>query len=71
MYPGDGWSIEGTLGAFGPAVLEAVGLADTEADMTYASVGSGFFFQFIFCAATASIVSGALAVADQAIACRL
>ena len=61
MYPGDGWSIEGTLGAFGPAVLEAVGLADTEADMTYASVGSDFFFQLMFCAATASIVSGALA----------
>ena len=61
MYPGDGWSIEGILGAFGPAVLEAVGLADTEADMTYASVGSDFFFQLMFCAATASIVSGALA----------
>ena len=61
MYPGDGWSIEGMLGAFGPAVLEAVGLADTEADMTYASVGSDFFFQLMFCAATASIVSGALA----------
>ncbi len=61
MYPGDGWSIDGWLGAFGPAVLEAVGLADTEPDLTYASVGSDFFFQLMFCATTASIVSGALA----------
>jgi len=61
MYPGDGWSIDGILGAFSPASLEPVGLADTEADLTYASVGSDFFFQLMFCAATASIVSGAMA----------
>ena len=61
MYPGDGWSVEGMLGAFGPAVLEAVGLEGSEPDLTYASVGSDFFFQLMFCAATASIVSGALA----------
>ncbi|MBY6049086.1 ammonium transporter [Vannielia litorea] len=61
MYPGDGWISEGYLGAFGPAVLEAVGLAETETDLTYASVGSDFFFQLMFCATTASIVSGTLA----------
>ena len=61
MYPGDGWSIDGILGAFGPASLEPVGLADTETDLTYASVGSDFFFQLMFCATTASIVSGTLA----------
>ena len=61
MYPGDGWTVDGILGAFSPAVLEAVGLADTETDLTYASVGSDFFFQLMFAAATASIVSGALA----------
>jgi ammonium transporter, Amt family len=62
MYPGDGWIIEGWLGAFGPAVLEAVGIGAEEAvDVEYASVGSDFFFQLMFCATTASIVSGALA----------
>ena len=61
MYPGDGWSIEGMLGGFSITALEAVGLAGEEPDLTYASVGSDFFFQLMFCAATASIVSGALA----------
>jgi len=61
MYPGDGWLAEGWLGAIGTAVLEPVGLADTETDLTYASVGSDFFFQLMFCATTASIVSGTLA----------
>jgi Amt family ammonium transporter len=61
MYPGDGWSIQGMLGAFSPTSLEPVGLKDAEPDLTYASVGSDFFFQLMFCAATASIVSGALA----------
>ncbi|GAB4271767.1 MAG: ammonium transporter [Pararhodobacter sp.] len=61
MYPGDGWTIDGILGAFGPTALEPVGLAGAEPDLTYASVGSDFFFQLMFCATTASIVSGALA----------
>jgi ammonium transporter, Amt family len=61
MYPGDGWSVDGILGAFLPASMEPVGLADAETDLTYASVGSDFYFQLMFCAATASIVSGALA----------
>ncbi|MGD9864694.1 MAG: ammonium transporter [Pseudodonghicola sp.] len=61
MYPGDAWSINGILGAFSLTSLEPVGLADTETDLTYASVGSDFFFQLMFCATTASIVSGSLA----------
>ncbi|EAP78415.1 ammonium transporter [Roseovarius nubinhibens] len=61
MYPGDGWSIDGLLGAFSITSLEPVGLEGAEPDLTYASVGSDFFFQLMFCAATASIVSGALA----------
>ncbi|MEM6620986.1 MAG: ammonium transporter [Pseudomonadota bacterium] len=66
MYPGDGnWIVEGYLGAIAMTGLEPVGLALSEEfegpDLTYASVGSDFFFQLMFCAATASIVSGALA----------
>ncbi len=61
MYPGDAWTISSILGAFSITGLEPVGLEGTEADLTYASVGSDFFFQLMFCAATASIVSGALA----------
>ena len=61
MYPGDGWTIKNVLGAFSVTALEPVGLEGVEADLTYASVGSDFFFQLMFCAATASIVSGALA----------
>ena len=63
MYPLGTWSIEGVLsGVWGPGVLEAVGVtADAADDYSYASTGSDFFFQLMFCAATASIVSGALA----------
>ncbi|MEL7469194.1 MAG: ammonium transporter [Pseudomonadota bacterium] len=67
MYPLGNWSIGtddtgGYLGAFGVAILEAVGIgADDADDLSYASTGSDYFFQLMFCAATASIVSGALA----------
>ena len=61
MYPGDAWTIPNILGAFSVTSLEPVGLAAADADLSYASVGSDFFFQLMFCAATASIVSGALA----------
>ncbi len=61
MYPGDGWTVDGIIGAFSLTSLEPVGLAGAEPDLTYASVGSDFFFQLMFAAATASIVSGALA----------
>jgi Amt family ammonium transporter len=61
MYPGDGWLVQNVVGAIAITSLEPVGLAGAEPDLTYASVGSDFFFQLMFCAATASIVSGALA----------
>lgn len=62
MYPGDGWIVEGWIGKISPAVLEAVGITAADAnDIAYASVGSDFFFQLMFAATTASIVSGALA----------
>ncbi|MBM9593150.1 ammonium transporter [Roseitranquillus sediminis] len=61
MYPGDGWLVADWLGAITVASLEPAGLAEAEPDLTYASVGSDFFFQLMFCATTASIVSGTLA----------
>ncbi|MFT5650912.1 MAG: Amt family ammonium transporter [Yoonia sp.] len=62
MYPGEAWSIAGWLGPFfAITTLEPVGLAAADADLGYASVASDFFFQLMFVAATASIVSGALA----------
>ena len=63
MYPLGTWMYDGVLsGVWGVAVLEAVGVtSDGADDYGYASTGSDFFFQLMFCAATASIVSGALA----------
>ena len=63
MYPLGDWAVDGYLsGLFGPGMLEAVGVTREAADdYGYASTGSDFFFQLMFCAATASIVSGALA----------
>jgi len=62
MYPGDDWTIAGWVGIlFSPTVLEPVGLDAADAALDYASVGSDFFFQLMFCATTASIVSGTLA----------
>ena len=63
MYPLGTWSVDGILsGVIGVAVLEAVGVAPEGADdLAYASTASDYFFQLMFCAATASIVSGTLA----------
>ncbi|MEM9436573.1 MAG: ammonium transporter [Pseudomonadota bacterium] len=64
MYPLGDWAIEGYFSALFPqvAVLEPVGVALADADdPAYASTGSDYIFQLMFCAATASIVSGALA----------
>ena len=71
MYPGD---FNGYFAFnFVPTSLEPVGLGlfdddgnqviayGDATDLSYASVGSDFFFQLMFVAATASIVSGALA----------
>ena len=63
MYPLGTWSVDGVFsGVIGVAVMEAVGItADKADDISYATTGSDYFFQLMFCAATASIVSGALA----------
>ena len=67
MYPLGNWSVGtdetgGYIGAIGRAVMEAVGIgADDADDLSYATTGSDYFFQLMFCATTASIVSGALA----------
>jgi Amt family ammonium transporter len=63
MYPVGTWGIENVLsGVWGVAVMEAVGVsADGVDDYAYAATASDYFFQLMFCAATASIVSGALA----------
>ena len=59
MYPGE---FNGYFAFnFVPTSLEPVGLDAADAALDYASVGSDFFFQLMFVAATASIVSGALA----------
>jgi Amt family ammonium transporter len=67
MYPLGNWTIEGFLSGYiipikDTALLEAVSLTPENADdLTYASTGSDYFFQLMFCAATASIVSGTIA----------
>ena len=63
MYPLGSWSVDGILsGVMGVAAMEAVGVApDAADDLSYASTASDYFFQLMFCAATASIVSGTVA----------
>lgn len=64
MYPLGDWAVEGVFSALFPmvAVLEDVGIALADADdAEYAATSSDYFFQLMFVAATASIVSGALA----------
>ena len=63
MYPLGSWSVEGILsGVIGTAAMEAVAVApDAADDLAYATTASDYFFQLMFCAATASIVSGTLA----------
>ena len=64
MYPLGDWAVDGVLSNLFPAiaVMEAVGVsAEGADDIAYASTASDYFFQLMFCAATASIVSGTLA----------
>ena len=64
MYPLGAWAVDGVFSSLFPAiaVLEPVGVAaDGVDDLAYASTASDYFFQLMFCAATASIVSGAVA----------
>ena len=61
MYPGDRWWIDGYLGPIlSIAGLQPVGLEGINDPGKY-STGSDFFFQLMFCATTASIVSGTIA----------
>ncbi|MGJ8546316.1 MAG: ammonium transporter [Sulfitobacter sp.] len=55
MYPGDAWIIENVFGTFGTKDIKS------EIDAGGYSNASDFFFQLMFCATTASIVSGTLA----------
>ncbi|MGR3249683.1 MAG: ammonium transporter [Paracoccus sp. (in: a-proteobacteria)] len=58
MYPGD-WTVTGYIGElFSPKAIDPVGAGLAEDGY---SAGSDFFFQLMFCATTASIVSGTLA----------
>ena len=57
MYPGDAWTMTGYVGQ----LFAAKSLAGDPDVATGYSVASDFFFQLMFCATTASIVSGTLA----------
>ncbi len=64
MYPLGDWAIEGYFSGLFPAlaVMEPVGVAaDAVDDLSYAATASDYFFQLMFCAATASIVSATVA----------
>lgn len=64
MYPLGDWAYEGVFSALFPAIaaMEPVGVgADGVDDLSYATTASDYFFQLMFCAATASIVSGTVA----------
>ena len=64
MYPLGDWAIEGYFSGLFPAlaVMEPVGVAaDAVDDLSYAATASDYFFQLMFCAATASIVSDTVA----------
>ncbi len=61
MHPeGGSWLVQGFIGSFGVAPIEPVGLNGVAETGNHAS-SANFLFQMMFCAATASIVSGTLA----------
>jgi len=59
MYPGDGgWIVQDVVGKISTYPTQAVGAGVEQGSY---SVASDWFFQMVFCAATASIVSGTIA----------
>jgi Amt family ammonium transporter len=59
MYPGDGeWIVQDVIGKIAPYPTQDVGAG---AEQGSYSVASDWFFQMVFCATTASIVSGTIA----------
>lgn len=61
MYPGDNWIVPGYLGTPGLVGIDPVGVAESSVDLTYAATAADAFFQMVFVATPAAIVSGALA----------
>ncbi|MEM0976471.1 MAG: ammonium transporter [Pseudomonadota bacterium] len=62
MYPLGDWVLEGYLSAnWIWASVEPVAATAGDVDIFYATTGSDFFFQIMFCAAAATIVSGTIA----------
>jgi Amt family ammonium transporter len=61
MFPGDSWFVQGVFGHSGVVDLGNVSETGASASGETHAKGSVIFFQMMFCAAVASIVSGSLA----------
>ncbi len=62
LFPGNEWTINGVIGAFGPADIgNPVEVGSKMTDDSSAATGASVLYQMMFCVATASIVSGTLA----------
>lgn len=61
LQPDGNWTLDGIIGSFQVAAHAPVNLEGTVVDHNQAASGATFFFLLMFCATTASIVSGSLA----------
>ena len=61
MFPEGTWLVSGLIGTFGPAEMAGVATEGSPIPNTEAAQGVAILYQMMFCAATASIVSGTLA----------
>lgn len=61
LQPDGNWTVNGIIGAFQVAAHAPVNLEGAAVDHGQAASGANFFFLLMFCATTASIVSGSLA----------